>query len=58
MSMPLADIVGPNNVPIVKSSARKDTCSAQDGAPIGPDPIDDDLDKKNAIAPLRTPNWE
>ncbi|RVW28052.1 hypothetical protein CK203_097985 [Vitis vinifera] len=43
---------------IALSLVRKDTCSTKDGAPTGPDPTDDDLDKNDATAPLRAPNWE
>lgn len=56
--MPPADVIRPNNMLVAKSPFRKDTYLTQDGAPTGPDLVDDDLDKKNAIFPLRVPNWE
>lgn len=37
---------------------KKDICLAQDEAPTGSTPVDDDLNKKDATAPLRTPHWE
>nr|CAN69029.1 hypothetical protein VITISV_000839 [Vitis vinifera] len=58
MLISLTDVAGPNNVLVAKSPIRKDTCPTQYGAPTGPDPTDDDLDKKDATAPLRSPNWE
>lgn len=58
MPMPPIEVAGPINVLVAKSRVRKDTCPTQDGALIGPDPIDDDLDKKDATIPLHAPNWE
>lgn len=58
MPMPPTKVAGPNNVLVAKSLVRKDTCPTQDGAPIGSDPVDDDLDKKDATTPLCAPNWE
>lgn len=56
MTMSLVDVPGPSNVPVAKSPTRRDTCSAQDEAHIGPTPVDDDLDRKDATALARAPS--
>lgn len=56
MPMPPTEVARPNNVLVAKSLVRKDTCLTQDRAPTSSDPVDDDLDKKDATAPLRAPN--
>lgn len=48
--MPPTDVVGPSNASTAKSSARENTYPIRDGVSTDPAPINDDLEKKEAMA--------
>ena len=50
VAMPPTDVARPSNASTAKSSARENTYPIRDGASTDPAPIDDDLDKKEAMA--------
>lgn len=56
MPMSPTDVLGPKNVSVAESPTRRDTCPVQDEAHIGPTPVDDDLDRKDATTLAHTPN--
>lgn len=50
--------IGSSSVPATASSFRTETCSAQDGAPDCPSPTENDIDQKDALSSISSPNWE